>query len=131
MGYLAAKQLAIRNPEFEYNTSDVMALEMEVQIGQPGEKLKGLSTITLRTNQISGYDMKVMVQKADSDAWCQPVEVGAISIQVRGEYERQVLIAAFQKIGLMTLPVYGRIEYGPFEPPEEEQDALRQQTPPV
>ena len=125
MGYLVARQLAIRNPEFEYNTSDVMALEMEVQIGQPGDKLRGLSTITLRTNQISGYDMKVMVQKQHSDAWCQPVEVGAISIQVQGEYERQILIAAFQKIGLLTLPVYGRIEHGPFETVEEVENALR------
>jgi hypothetical protein len=131
MGHLVARQLAVRSPEFEYNTSDVIALEMEVQIGQPGEKLKGLSTITLRTNQISGYDMKVMVQKSGSDAWCQPIEVGAISIQVRGEYERQILIAAFQKIGLMTLPAYGRIEHGPFELSEEEQDALYQQTPPI
>jgi hypothetical protein len=120
MGYLVARQLAIRNPEFEYNTSDVMGLEMEVQIGQPGDKLSGLSTITFRTNQISGYDMKVMVQKDHSGAWCQPAEVGAISIQIRGEYERQILIAALQKIGLMTLPVYGKIEHGPFESVEDE-----------
>jgi hypothetical protein len=130
MGYLVAKQLAVRNPEFEYTTSDVMALEMEVQFSHPGDKLDANSTITLRTNQISGYDMQVMVQKKHSDAWCQPVEVGAISIRVRGDYERQVLIAAFQKIGLMTIPVYGKIDYGPFENSEEE-DALRQQTPSV
>ena len=125
MGRLVARQLAVRDSEFEYNTSDVMALEMEVQFSHPGDKLDANSTITLRTNEISGYDMRVMVQKANSSAWCQPVEVGAISIQVRGDYERRVLIAAFQKIGLMTIPVYGKIDHGPFEDSEEE-DALRQ-----
>ena len=118
MGHLVARQLAIRSPQFEYTTCDNMGLEVEVQIGQEGEKLSGLATITLRTDQLSGYDMKVMVHKSNG-AWCQPIETGAISIQVRGEYERQVLIAALQQIGLMTLPVYGRIERGPFEPIEE------------
>jgi|DEB19_MinimDraft_3_1074340.scaffolds.fasta_scaffold00221_9 hypothetical protein len=118
MGGLASKQLAIRSPEFEYNTFDNIGLEMEVQIGQAGEKLSGLATITLRTDQISGYDMKVMVHKSNG-AWCQPIETGAVCIQVRGEYERQILIAALQQIGLMTLPVYGKIERGPFEPFEE------------
>lgn len=125
MGRLVARKLAVRSPEFEYNNNDEMALEMEVQIGQPGDKLSTHSTITLRTNQISGYDMQVMVQKSGSQAWCQPAHVGAISIQINGEYERQVLIAALQKIGLLTLPVYGRIERGPFESMEDEENALR------
>lgn len=120
MGRLVARKLAVRSPEFEYNNNDEMALEMEVQIGQPGDKLSTHSTITLRTNQISGYNMQVMVQKLGSQAWCQPADVGAISIKVNGEYERQVLIAALQKIGLLTLPVYGRIERGPFESMEDE-----------
>lgn len=125
MSFIVPRQLATRNPEFEYSNSDVMALEMQVQIGQPGDKLSTHSTITLCTNQISGYNMRVMVQKSGSQAWCQPADVGAISIQIRGEYERQVLIAALQKIGLMTLPVYGRIEHGPFESMEDEENALR------
>jgi hypothetical protein len=116
---ITPSRLRVRNPEFKWSNNDVMALEMEVQIGQPGDKLSTYSTITFRTNQISGYDMRVMVQKQHSEAWCQPAEIGAISIQIRGEYERQILIAALQKIGLMTLPVYGRIEKSPFEAEEE------------
>jgi len=116
---LTPSKLRVRDPAFEWSNNDVMALEMEVQIGQPGDKIDTYSTITFRTNQISGYDMQAMVQKKHSDAWCQPVEIGAISIQIRGDYERQILIAALQKIGLMTLPVYGRIEKSPFEAEEE------------
>ena len=130
MGYLVAKELAIENPEFEYTNSDTLALELEVQFSHPGDKLDANTTITLRTNQISGYDMLLMAQNGHKDEWTGPFEVGAISIQVRGNYEREILIAAFQKIGLMTIPVYGKIERGPFEIPEEE-NAIREQTPPV
>jgi hypothetical protein len=122
---LTPSKLRVRDPEFQWSNYDSIALEVEVQIGQPGEKLSTYSTITFRTNNISGYDMQAMVQNKHSDAWCQPVEIGAISIQIRGEYEREVLIAALQRIGLMTVPVYGRIERGPFEPDEEEENALR------
>ena len=115
---VASKQLAIRSPEFEYSTSDVIGLEMEVQIGQPGEKTTGLASVTLRTDRLSGYDMKVKVQ-TKSGAWSPIIETGGVCIQVRGEYERQILIAALQQIGLLTLPVYGKIPHGPFESSEE------------
>lgn len=116
---LTPKKLAVRSPEFEWRNSDMMGLEVEVMVGQPADKFNALSTITFRTNQIGGYDMRAMVQGKHSDAWCQPVEVGAICIQIVGEYERQVLIAALHRIGLLTKLVYGTIEHGPFENPEE------------
>jgi hypothetical protein len=74
----------------------------------------------------TGYDRKNMKQR-----WAEPYPTGEISIEFTGEYERDILIAAFQKIGLLSSLTYGKIGRSSFEPPEEEQDAIRKQTPPV
>jgi hypothetical protein len=62
---------------------------------------------------MGGYQMRVMVDLDDGKGWYQPVEgwgVGAVTIEINGDYERQDLIHAFQQIGLMALTVYGRME---------------------
>ena len=92
-----------------------MALEAELQIGHPHEKKDSLSVLTLCTNNISGYQMAVTVQGDYGSEWSQPIDVGAVSITLRGDYERQILIAFLQKVGLLTIPVFGKYETGPFE----------------
>lgn len=132
---LIPEDFNIKNPEFQYNNKDVMALELAVQFGE--NKCKATkSTLTFRTSQISGYDMQVMLgggydNENKKQLWAGPYLTGEISIEFTGEYERDILIAAFQKIGLLSSLTYGKIGHSPFEPPEEEQDALREQTPPV
>lgn len=130
MTTLIPKELKLTDAEFHYENDDCMALELAVQFG-PYEEKSTKSTLTFRTSNTSGYAMKIMVEIGGLDQWKGPIEVGAISIQFQGAYERDILIAALQRIGLMTVPVYGKIERGPFEPYEEPEDALRQQTPPI
>jgi hypothetical protein len=122
---LIPENIDIKTPEFEYRNKDVMGLELAVQFGEnTGKSTK--STLTFRTSQISGYDMEVMYDYENKkQLWSGPYPTGEISIQFTGEYERDVLIAAFQKIGLLSSLRYGKITRGPFEPDEEEQDAVR------
>lgn len=130
MTALIPKELKLTDAEFHYENDDCMALELAVQFG-PYEEKSTKSTLTFRTSNTSGYAMKIMAEIGGFDQWKGPIKVGAISIQFQGAYERDTLIAALQRIGLMTVPVYGKIERGPFEPYEEPEDALRQQTPPI
>lgn len=129
---LVPEKINIKNPEFEYRNADVMGLELELQFGKnEGKSTK--STLTFRTSQIGGYDMEVMLGKGydyknKEHLWSGPYPMGEISIQFTGEYERDVLIAAFQKIGLLSSLRYGKIPHGPFEPYEEEENGLREQT---
>ena len=115
---LIPKELDIPNPEFSYTNDDAMALELAVQFGPDREK-STKSTLTFRTSNISGYPMKVMIETDRFGEWHGPIEVGAVSIEFNGGYERDILIAALQRIGLMTIPVYGKMERGPFELDEE------------
>lgn len=130
MTKLAPKEFEVPNVEFAYENEDCMALELEVQLGPHLDK-STLSTLTFRTSNLGGYPIKVAVQGEVYHDWKAPIEVGAVSIQFQGSYERDILIAALQRIGLMTVPVYGKMERGPFEPYEEPEDAVRQQTPPL
>lgn len=126
---LIPEDFDIKNPEFEYRNKDVMALELAVQFGENKDK-STKSTLTFRTSQIGGYDMQVMLgggydNKNKKQLWAEPYLTGEISIEFTGEYERDILIAAFQKIGLLSSLAYGKIGRSPFEPAEEEQDAIR------
>lgn len=131
MRRIAPSKLAVKDPEFECEGGGLSALEVQVQFGYSQHKSACRSTLTLRGNQMGAYQMNVMIDLDDGKGWRQPVEAGAISIEIVGDYERQELIDAFQHIGLMTLPVYGRIYEDAYRPEEESDDALRKQTPPV
>jgi len=50
-----------------------------------------------------------MIEKEDG-TWTEPYMAPKIAVLINGEYERNVLIDALQKIGLMTLTVYGKRE---------------------
>lgn len=131
MSSLIPPEINIRNVEFAYENEDDHGLELAVQFGFYEDK-STKSTLTFRTSNTGGYPMKLMVEMENQfGEWKGPVEVGAVSIQFMGSYERDILIAALQRIGLMTVPVYGKMERGPFEPYEEPEDAIRQQTPPL
>ena len=117
---LIAEELKVKDATFEYSNDDVMALELAVQFG-PDKDKSTKSTVSFCTGNIGGYPMKILLQPTWGGEYVpeRPIEVDAVTIQFTGSYERDILIAAMQKIGLMTMPTYGRIEYGPFEPHEE------------
>jgi len=119
MRRIVPTQIAIRDPEFECDGGGLSALEVQVQFGYSAHKTSCRSTLTLRANQMGGYPMRVMVDLDDGKGWRQPTEIGAISIEILGDYERQELIDAFQQIGLLSLPVYGRIYEGVDRSEEE------------
>jgi hypothetical protein len=112
---MTPEEFELHNPAFVYRNKDVMGLEAELQVGHPADKNHSLTVLTLRTNNISGYNMAVTVQGGYGSQWSEPIDVGAISITLRGDYERQILIAFLQKVGLLTIPVFGKYETGPFE----------------
>jgi hypothetical protein len=111
--------LAIDNPAFVLQNKDVMGLEAEIQIGHRADKMGTSAVLTFRTNNISGYDMNVMVQGVHGSTWQKVEQVGAVSIEIVGDYEREILIAFLQKVGLLTVPVFGKYDRGPFEGGEE------------
>jgi len=113
-------KLAIDNPAFVLQNKDVMGLEAEIQIGHRADKMGTSAVLTFRTNNISGYDMNVMAQGVHGSPWQEIGQVGAISIEIVGDYEREILIAFLQKVGLLTVPVFGKYDRGPFEGGEEE-----------
>ena len=110
MRRIAHSKLSIRNPEFECEGGGRAALEVQAQFGYSANKTACHSTLTLRGNQMGAYPMRVSVDMNDGKGWRQPVEIGAVTIEINGDYERQDLIHAFQQIGLMALTVYGRME---------------------
>ena len=111
--------LAIDNPAFVLQNKDVMGLEAEIQIGHRADKMGTSAVLTFRTNNISGYDMNIMMQGVHGSAWQKVEQVGAVSIEIVGDYEREILIAFLQKVGLLTVPVFGKYDRGPFEGGEE------------
>ncbi len=119
---LSPSELEVENAAFVYRNNDVMALEAEIQIGGSADKTWTSATLTFRTCQTSGYEMKVSLQDSMVGRWSAPIEVGAISVEIVGDYERQVLIAFLQKVGLLTVPVFGKYEHSPFEGGEGEND---------
>jgi hypothetical protein len=111
-------ELAIDNPAFVLKNKDIMGLEAEIQIGHRADKMGTSAVLTFRTNNISGYDMNIMVQGMHGSSW-QSGQIGAVSIEIVGDYEREILIAFLQKVGLLTVPVFGKYDCGPFESGEE------------
>lgn len=119
MSSLTPPELRVKNPEFTYRNNDCMALELEVQISHPGEKTGADAVLTFYTGDISGYEMDVMVADG-TGKWSPIVGAEGVSIRINGEYERSILVAALQKIGLLTKSVYGTISASPFEYVEKE-----------
>lgn len=107
MSSLTPPEFKVENPEFSYQHCPMFGLELELQISHAGEKWESSSALTLSTVDISGYPMGVMIEKEDG-TWTVPYMAPKIAVLINGEYERNVLIDALQKIGLMTLTVYGK-----------------------
>jgi len=107
MSSLTPPQFKVENPEFSYQHCPMFGLELELQISHAGEKWEPTSALTLNTSGISGYEMGVMIEKEDG-TWTEPYRAPKIAVLINGEYERNTLIDALQKIGLMTLAVYGK-----------------------
>lgn len=104
--------LAVKNPEFHCTYGGVMGLESSVSISRPesGNKSSRVNNLLFHTVNTGGYPMKIAVKFDGEKEWRHVEEIAAISIQIFGDYEATDLVAYFQHVGLMTLPVYGRFE---------------------
>ena len=106
----------------EYDTAS--NFEIELGVGVDGYKDECESFIDVNADMGSTYPLAVAVKIKGQ--WHQVEEAQAVRVIIRGEYERNSFRRAIQKIGLMTLPVYGKMK----SPEDEwnEQNAIREQT---
>jgi len=105
--------LAVKDPEFKCENTGVLSnIAVGVEISKPesGYKSSRLNNVFFDTSN-GGYPMRVAVRLNSYDAKWHTIdaEVSSISIQIPGDYEASELIESLQHIGLMTLPVYGRM----------------------
>jgi len=105
--------LAVRNPEFRCADVDgTMAIEVGLEISHPssGSKSSRLNNLFISTSS-GGYPMKLAVRlNTLEDKWHTiDEEISSISIQIPGDYEAMGLVGCLQHIGLMSLPIYGRM----------------------
>jgi len=105
--------LAVIDPEFRCTNTGVLSnIAVGVEISKPesGYKSSRLNNVFFDTSN-GGYPMRVAVRLNSYDAKWHTIdaEVSSISIQIPGDYEASELIESLQHIGLMTLPVYGRM----------------------
>jgi hypothetical protein len=106
----------------EYDTAS--NFEIEFGVGVDGFKSECESFIDVNADLGSTYPLGVAVKIKGE--WHVAEEATAVRVIIRGEYERNSFRHAIQKVGLMTLPIYGKMK----SPEDEwnEQNALRQQT---
>ena len=108
----------LENPEFRCWAPREYALEAEIAISanESGYKNTRFSTLTFRTDQMSGYAMDLAVRADGEDKDWQAVEgFGEICIRFHGDYEAHTLQEFFQHVGLMMVPVYGPLQTGKEE----------------
>lgn len=120
--------LALNKPDFKYEFYSWLPIQLTVEVGEDGHKTEAQSLIHLRTEN-GGYPMTLAVQTGDyTDRKWQVVEnIYDIGILVEGSWERQGLIEALQRAGLMLMPYYGTMD-STTEMYEDQDDAIRKQT---
>jgi hypothetical protein len=113
MPYLPAPDpLKIENPQFTCSAPNEYALEASVAISDPssGDKFARYSTLTFRTDQMSGYPMDIAVRYQDNEKeWHTGEGLGEITIRFRGDYEASTLREFLQHTGLMATVAYGPV----------------------
>jgi hypothetical protein len=86
------------------STEDWEPLGLVVHIGGEGEKFSVESYIDIST-AIGGYEMIISYRRGQ-ESW-ETVDVDSIRIKVVGQYERNALISALQRVGMLSTVVYG------------------------
>jgi hypothetical protein len=112
--------------EFKYTEYDVASnFEIEFGVGVDDHKYDCKSYVDVNADLGGAYGMDVAIKNQNGE-WIALEEIRAVRVIIRGEYERNSFRHALQKVGLMTLPIYGKMKT-----PEEqwkEENAIREQT---
>jgi hypothetical protein len=117
--------LELDKPDFKYQFSSWLPIQVNVEVGEDGHKTEAQSLIHIKTNE-GGYPMTLAVLTGDysNRKWQVVEDIYDIGILVEGSWERQGFIEALQRAGLMLMPYYGKMD----SKPEEEQNALQEQS---
>ena len=117
--------LELEKPDFKYEFNSWLPVQLTVEVGEDGHKTEAQSLIHIRTDN-GGYPMTLAVQTGDysNRKWQVVGDIYDIGILVEGSFERQGLIEALQRAGLMLMPYYGKMR----DTSEEQEYALREQT---
>ena len=116
-----------KKPEFVCSSgelTDWSGIDIKFVIGEDDYKYDTECYIDVDANYSGGYDMGLAVKMNNDWHWAE--EVQAIRLVIRGSYEREAFITSLQKVGLMVLPVYGKIR----DIPEEQHNALQESSRP-
>lgn len=109
--------------EFKYNTEDLASnLNIEFGVGVDAYKDECESFIDVNADMGGAYRLNIGLKIGGQ--WYSAEECQAVRVIIRGEYEKNCLIEALRKTGLMANLFYGKMELTP----EEEQNAIREQT---
>jgi hypothetical protein len=119
--------LELEKPEFKYKLQSWFPLELNIQVGEDGHKTEAQSLIHIKTDN-GGYPMTLAVQTGSylDRKWQVVGDIYDIGILVEGSYERQALIQGLQRVGLMTIPFYGKMDSNP----QEDSNAIQEQSKP-
>lgn len=109
--------------EFKYNTEDLASnLSIEFGVGKDAYKDECESFIDVNADMGGAYGLNIGLKIGGQ--WYSAEECQAVRVVIRGQYEKNCLIEALRKTGLMANLFYGKMELTP----EEEQNAIREQT---
>ena len=114
-----------RKPEFECDANELTdwtGVNIKFVVGEDDYKDATECYIDVDAGYASGYPLNAAVKI--NGVWHELPELEAIRLVIRGSYERTAFITALQKVGLMTMPFYGKIR----DTSEEQDDALHKQT---
>jgi hypothetical protein len=117
--------LELNKPDFKYEFNSWLPFQLNLEVGEDGHKTEAQSILRLATDN-GGYPMKLMFktwsQEEKAYVWYQS-ETHEIGILIEGSWERDGVIEAMQRAGLMLMPYYGTMNSQ-----QEEDDAIREQT---
>ena len=114
MSHFAPDPLEIKNPAFKCRAPHEYFLEADVAISDPksGNKYERYSTLSFRTDNMSGYGMDIAIRLQNKEKeWFLQEDCGAITIRLKGDYEADTLREFFQHVGIMATVTYGKLTY--------------------
>jgi hypothetical protein len=99
----------LKNPDFNCCAPEPCGLEAALAISDPasGYKSDRYSTLTFRTDNVSGYPMRIAIRIDGKKDWFTQDEVNEICIQFAGDYEADTLVQFFQHVGAMLSVTHG------------------------
>jgi hypothetical protein len=114
-----------KKPEFECDANELTdwtGLNVKFVVGENDYKYDTECYIDVDASYAGGYGLEGAIKLKGE--WHSLPEFEAIRVVIRGSYERTAFITSLQKVGLMTMPFYGKME----ETPEEQANAIQEQS---